>query len=136
MMFRNFDRNRSCVPLSYGLGLGFIPSPPNKIARFRRSTHRNLAISPYKNQQQSHVKMRFYSIFNGGLQTSPIHWKLSHHSSLWVAASAATFRNLKNKGLSPLRLTEWRSLAIDEMASTQSAKHICVSPSAPQPSWF
>src|SRR5712691_10995711 len=67
MMFRSFARNSSCVPLSCGLGLGFIPSPPNKIARFRRSTHRNLAISPHKNQQQSPVKMRFYSIFNGGL---------------------------------------------------------------------
>jgi hypothetical protein len=27
--------------------------------------------------------------------------KLSHKSSLWVAASAATFRDLKNKGFSP-----------------------------------
>src|SRR5579864_1239204 len=68
MMFLSFARNSSCVPLSCGLGLGFIPAPQNKIARFRHSPCRNLAISPHKNQQQSHGKMRFYSIFNGGLK--------------------------------------------------------------------
>src|SRR6266851_2735426 len=67
MMFFSLARNSSCVPLSCGFGLGFILSPQNKIARFRRSPCRNLAISPHKNQQQSHVKMRSYSIFNGGL---------------------------------------------------------------------
>src|SRR5579862_9830355 len=67
MMFLSLARNNSCVPLSCGFGLGFIPSPQNKIARFRHSTCRNLATSLHKNQQQSHVKMRFYSIFNGGI---------------------------------------------------------------------
>src|SRR5579864_5548566 len=67
MMFRSLARNNSCVPLSCALGLGFIPAPPNKIARFRHSTCRNLAISPNKNQQQSTGKMQIYSILNGGL---------------------------------------------------------------------
>src|SRR5579862_313595 len=67
MMFLSLARNSSCVPLSCSLGLGFIPSPQNKIARFRHSTCQNLEISPQKNQQQSHIKMLSYSIFNGGL---------------------------------------------------------------------
>src|SRR5579864_6728415 len=69
MMFLSLARNSSCVPLSCGLGLGFIPSPQNKIARFRHSTCRNLAISTDKNQQKSTGKTRLYSILNGGLVT-------------------------------------------------------------------
>src|SRR5579863_9373867 len=73
MMFLSFARNSSCVPLSCGLDLGFILAPQNKIARFWHSPCRNLAISLHKNQQQSHVKMRFYSILNGGLARPKTH---------------------------------------------------------------
>src|SRR5665213_1604599 len=59
MMFFSFARNSSSLPLSCAFGLGFIPSPPNKIARFLRSPRQNLAISQHKNQLQSYVKCRF-----------------------------------------------------------------------------
>src|SRR5258708_36908797 len=60
MIFFSFERNRSSVPLSCGFTLGLIHFPPNKIARFRRSSRQNLAISPHKNQHKSQVKC--YSI--------------------------------------------------------------------------
>src|ERR1700722_16495917 len=75
-MFLSFARNSSCVPLSCGLGLGFILAPQNKIARFQHSPCRNLAISPNKNQQKSTVKTRVYSIFNAGLEWYSMRWKI------------------------------------------------------------
>src|ERR1700675_877586 len=68
MIFFSFERNSSSVPLSCGFTFGFIPSPPNKIARFQRSSRQNLAISLHKNQLKSYAKMLLCSIFNGGLK--------------------------------------------------------------------
>src|SRR6266481_6036629 len=89
MMFLSFARNSSCVPLSCGLDLGFILAPQNKIARFRHSPCRNLAISQRKNQQQSHIKMQFYSIFNGGLSGFELRGRRVERSVFWCQTPKA-----------------------------------------------
>ena len=86
-------RNSSCVPLSCGLGLGFILAPQNKIARFQRSPCRNLAISLNKNQQKSTEKTRVYSIFNGGLSKLRNRAVVFYVGERKIIKSSVIFRN-------------------------------------------